>query len=430
MVPFWVITIGLFMRNVIRANRRVDWEQGTRAARRVPQRPSEPPRKTLESLRLTDPAFSLVVFEDFLSALFVKAHEARGDGVLSPLAGYLAPSAQQTLAALSPEARDVTTVIVGALRYVTAAGVSPPEERVRVVVTFEANYTETTNAGDKTYYAEERWMLSRARSARSRPPEAVRTFGCPSCAAPLVGGATNVCAHCARPVDTGEFDWLVEEIQPLQREERGPQLTGDTEEQGTDLETIVDPEATTRRAELLARDPSLTWAAFEARVRLIFDELQKGWSHRDPLHIRPFLTDNLFQTQLYWIRAYEKAGLRNDTEGSRLEGLRLARVVSDAYYDAITVRVRAEGHDVTVKDDTGEVVSGSPDRIRKYTEYWTLIRGLATRGAARTEPLCPGCGAALKVTHTGDCEYCEVKVSSGNFDWVLSRIEQDDSYRG
>jgi hypothetical protein len=231
-------------------------------------------------------------------------------------------------------------------------------------------------------------------------------------------------------VDTGEFDWLVEEIQPLQREERGPQLTGDVEERGTDLETIVDPEARARREELLARDPSLTWAAFEGRVRLIFDELQKGWSNRDPLHIRPYLTDNLFQTQLYWIRAYEQAGLRNITEGSRLEGLRLARVVSDAYYDAITVRVRAEGHDVTVKDGTGEVVSGSRDRIRKYTEYWTLIRGLTTRGAARAEPLCPGCGAALKVSHTGDCEYCGVKVSSGNFDWVLSRIEQDDSYTG
>jgi hypothetical protein len=430
MVPLWIVAIGSFMTKTIKANRQIDWEQGTRGARRVPQPPSESPRKTLESLRLSDPAFSLVVFEDFLSALFVKAHEARGDGVLSPLAGYLAPSAQQTLAGLSPEARDVTTVIVGAMRFVTAAGVEPAEERVRVVVTFEANYMERTDAGDKTYYAEERWMLSRARSARSRPPEAVRTFGCPSCGAPLTGDNSNVCGHCSRPVDTGEFDWLVEEIQPLNREERGPQLTGETEERGTDLETIVDPEAKARRAELLARDPSLTWAAFEARVRLIFDELQKGWSNRDALHIRPFLTDNLFQTQLYWIRAYEAAGLRNVTEGSRLEGMRLARVVSDAYFDAVTVRVRAEGHDVTVSDATGEVVSGSRDRIRRYTEYWTLIRGLATRGAARTEPLCPGCGAALKVSHTGDCEYCGVKVSSGNFDWVLSRIEQDDSYTG
>jgi hypothetical protein len=30
----------------------------------------------------------------------------------------------------------------------------------------------------------------------------------------------------------------------------------------------------------------------------------------------------------------------------------------------------------------------------------------------------------------GHCEYCRVKVVSGQFDWVLSRIEQDDTYDG
>jgi hypothetical protein len=30
----------------------------------------------------------------------------------------------------------------------------------------------------------------------------------------------------------------------------------------------------------------------------------------------------------------------------------------------------------------------------------------------------------------GVCEYCQGKVTSGEFDWVLSRIEQDEAYRG
>jgi hypothetical protein len=30
----------------------------------------------------------------------------------------------------------------------------------------------------------------------------------------------------------------------------------------------------------------------------------------------------------------------------------------------------------------------------------------------------------------GACEYCKAVISRGDFDWVLSRIEQDDSYRG
>jgi hypothetical protein len=30
----------------------------------------------------------------------------------------------------------------------------------------------------------------------------------------------------------------------------------------------------------------------------------------------------------------------------------------------------------------------------------------------------------------GECEHCGAKVTSGRFDWVLSEIEQDDSYTG
>jgi len=30
----------------------------------------------------------------------------------------------------------------------------------------------------------------------------------------------------------------------------------------------------------------------------------------------------------------------------------------------------------------------------------------------------------------GTCTYCQAKVTTGEFDWVLSRIEQDEVYVG
>jgi len=48
----------------------------------------------------------------------------------------------------------------------------------------------------------------------------------------------------------------------------------------------------------------------------------------------------------------------------------------------------------------------------------------------RTDNACPSCGAGLKVNMEGNCEYCRALVASGDFDWVLSKIEQDDSYAG
>ena len=50
-------------------------------------------------------------------------------------------------------------------------------------------------------------------------------------------------------------------------------------------------------------------------------------------------------------------------------------------------------------------------------------------GAALTLS-CPSCGAPLKIEMAGNCSYCRAKVTSGDFDWVLSRIEQDDVYDG
>ena len=52
------------------------------------------------------------------------------------------------------------------------------------------------------------------------------------------------------------------------------------------------------------------------------------------------------------------------------------------------------------------------------------------KGAARADPDCPTCGAPLRIEMAGNCSYCRAKVTSGEFDWVLSRIEQDEVYAG
>jgi hypothetical protein len=109
----------------------------------------------------------------------------------------------------------------------------------------------------------------------------------------------------------------------------------------------------------------------------------------------------------------------------------IAKVVRDRHYDAVTFRVWAAGRDSTVRQATGDVVAGNPHSDRAYSEYWTLIRGAGVRGAPRTDPNCPNCGASLdQVNMAGECEHCGAKITRGGFDWVLSKIEQDDSYSG
>ena len=161
----------------------------------------------------------------------------------------------------------------------------------------------------------------------------------------------------------------------------------------------------------------------------VFSELQVAWSSRDPLRIRPYVSDNLFQSMLYWLDLYAQARCRNVTEGARILRVDLACVTSDKHYDAVTLRLFASSIDYTLSDE-GKVLSGSRSRQRTYSEYWTLIRGSARKGQSRGDTSCPNCGAPLRIGMSGSCEFCRIKVTAGEFDWVLSRIEQDDSYRG
>ncbi len=41
---------------------------------------------------------------------------------------------------------------------------------------------------------------------------------------------------------------------------------------------------------------------------------------------------------------------------------------------------------------------------------------------------CPSCAASLAISQAGTCDHCGSLVTSGDFDWILSSIEQDEVY--
>jgi hypothetical protein len=130
------------------------------------------------------------------------------------------------------------------------------------------------------------------------------------------------------------------------------------------------------------------------------------------------------------VQAYVKENLVNKMVDAHLtQPPVIAKVMRDKWYDAVTVRFWATGKDFVVDTKTDKVVRGSKSSDRDYSEYWTLIRSSARKGAPKTEPVCSNCGAPLKITMAGTCEFCNAHLAAGEFDWVLSKIEQDDTYR-
>jgi hypothetical protein len=428
-----IIVIVLVVISFERPSRGWDSDAGARRIATLAGAAAGSAGSALGELRQRDPEFSRVLFDDFAYALYAAGHLAGADPeALARLVPYLGPLARGYLQERAQRWGAVQAVVVGAMRPISVTLPGPPArpgQYVDVQLEFESNLSVERGGQAATRYVVERWTLSRAAEARTRPWSAARTFACPSCGAPFQATADARCASCGQVVDSGRFDWLVQRIDLVRSELRPPALTGTVEEEGTDLPTVTDAGLGAAWASLATDDPAVTEEALKARLQLIFTELQKSWRAQDLSAVRPFVSDGMYQYLAYWIEAYRRQGLRNLVDGATLVGWVTAKVVRDKHYDALTARVWGSGRDYTV-DAAGNVVGGSRERDRRYTEYWTLVRGAGVRGKPRAERSCPSCGAELKINMAGNCEYCGVHVTAGEFDWVLSKIEQDDVYEG
>jgi Tim44-like domain len=385
-------------------------------------------------LRKFDPNFSEITFTDFCYALYARAQEARGLGRLEELSPYLSEAARASLIGRNPpNLQRVLGVIIGSMQVAGVQGLTSPV--VMISVEFEANYTEMTGGdgqkpGEMSYYVRERWVLERNREVLSPVPAQATALHCPRCGAALMKDTTGACAFCGARIESGEFQWFVRSVTLLSKEARGPLLTSNVPEVGTTYPSVVQSHFQNIKAHFEQSNPAFRWQEFDARVALIFNELQVAWSSLQWERARPHETDNIFQMHQYWIEAYKRQGLRNALDNFRITRMQPVKIKEDAFYNSITVRIWAEGYDYTVNKN-GKIVSGSNKKLRRWSEYWTFIRNRNAKPShARADLNCPNCGAPLKVNVTGICEYCHGKVTSGEFDWVLSKIEQDESYAG
>jgi predicted lipid-binding transport protein (Tim44 family) len=184
--------------------------------------------------------------------------------------------------------------------------------------------------------------------------------------------------------------------------------------------------------EFRRRDPLFGRQSFEDTVSTAFIKIQEAWSKRDMGLARAFLTPALlvrFQAQ---IDELKRMGRTNHVEQAVIGSVDLAEVSHDGGNDYLTARVVAAAADYTTDDKTGAIVAGTKT-IRQFTEYWTFLRSDSVKTAQGKEQIasehCPNCGAPIKITAVGKCEYCGSDVTTGHFSWVLSEITQASAYR-
>ena len=384
----------------------------------------------LSTLLNEDSEFSLPIFKDFCFSLYSTLHHARGGGssTLSPYMAYLSDDSFRQLLNIQGEQHHlVIGVVIGSFEI---SAIEFSEKQVEIKFLVDANYTEEWEDGvQKSFYSREIWTLSRNRGVKSRGPKGKQQIQCPACGSPAKSDLHGVCSACHQLIRSGIYDWFVQKVNVLEMSSRPPLLTTTVEEEGNNLPTIYDSRLAELEVQAKAALNIPDFSLMNQRVQNIFLQLQKCWSLRDLRMLRPFESDSLYETHQYWIEEYKKQKLINRLDNIKIYKVDLCKLFLDAHYISATVRIYASLNDWTESEE-GKLICGSKTSPREFTEYWTLIRSLNFKETKGGFNDCPACGAPLKVNQAGDCEYCLSKVTSGEFDWVLSSIEQDEAYLG
>jgi predicted lipid-binding transport protein (Tim44 family)/endogenous inhibitor of DNA gyrase (YacG/DUF329 family) len=329
----------------------------------------------------------------------------------------------------------VDGIVVGLLNI---SNVSVGDAQDHIQVTVEANYTKhVEGAPPARFVVHEEWTLSRDARGTSLEPAKMRVLSCAACGAPAEFTEAGACRYCGALVRRGVSQWLLTRRHVEFAESFDTSGLGETtEEVGTDDPTIVHPKLDEQKAQF-ASALGVEYGAFEAEffdktVTPVFLQMYSAWTRKAWGEVRHLLGDRLWESQKFWIEAYDAKGLTNKLEDVKIDRIEAVRIERDRYFESITVRVHAQCRDFTV-DANGRTVGGRPNMHRRFTEYWTFVRSTAAKAPARgyEEKACPNCGAPVdRMGQAAVCGYCNAKVSTGDFGWVLTLITQDEVYRG
>jgi predicted lipid-binding transport protein (Tim44 family) len=280
----------------------------------------------------------------------------------------------------------------------------------------DANQTVSDEGQDQRHA--ERWSFARAPAARTAINGGVIAARCPACGAELRLALDGTCAHCKASVTNGSIDWVVAEVQPATYVGYSAQAS-----LGMAAANVAEGVAT-----LTAADQDFSLSAFQCRVKAAFLAIEDAWCRQSLDAGRGYMSPGAYFTWSSQLETMAAEGRRNIMESVTVRAIEPIRIVHGRVFDDLTVRINAAAADFEV-DQSGKIVFG--DRtIRPYVEDWTFQRavGVTTANKPGTlENTCPSCGAPIALTQIGECRYCKAAVTSGKFDWVVSRIDQEDA---
>jgi ribosomal protein L37AE/L43A len=370
------------------------------------------------------------LFLDFVSSLYTKFYSYQND---KHLLLSLTPFFDKQLLdqfVNNQETFKISEIVIGGL-YIEKIVLG---EKTSIYVRIKSNMTIEAQGKTARYKINERWLFMREKGVLSPEPEKMHVVSCPYCGAPADFNDIGYCKHCGNLVVPGKMQWYVIDrtvfnftVYPTQS------LLTYAPEKGTQLPTIFDPYLA-QKAKVFEQANNVIWSEYQEKfknkiVRPYFDAIYDAWSNLKWEKVRHLLSDRLWESYNFWIKAYKEHRWRNIAD-VKIENIEIVKLEIDRFYEAITVRIFADGYDYVI-NERGKVLAGSRRVQRRFSEYWTFIRRSGVEKDEYDLNTCPACGApAENIGQSGICEYCGNKITWGDFSWILAIITQDEEYKG
>lgn len=388
-------------------------------------------KSEIKKLKKADPNFSETLFLDFVALLFHRHYS----WLFSPEYNKLSVFMPQELIDASENAKiesKLSEIVIGAI-YISE--IKEFEGKQTILLEIQANFTQTINGKRTRFGLTDRWRFFRFVGVQSLEPEKMRELSCLNCGASLSFNKSGKCESCNTAVENGEKQWAVDILNRLTTPVfKTSGLIHYALEKGTKYRTVFQSDLESSKS-IFAKNHNLNWDEWQTKFNTqiateYFFNIYDAWTMNKLEIVRNLLSDNIFVSWSFWIDNYKKEGLNNKLDNVSIKKVEFVKVDIDKFYESATVRIHASCFDY-VENKDGKLEGGSKEKLREFSEYWTFIRRTGVEKDSYDYGTCPNCGAiADKMGQSGICEYCNTKISNGDFSWVVAVVTQDEVYKG
>lgn len=189
--------------------------------------------------------------------------------------------------------------------------------------------------------------------------------------------------------------------------------------------------------QLNGTDPDFSPDIFMNKAKTIAERLQQAWSDGDMMPVRNYVSQGVFNRfRLQLELMFEEEKVRNILSDYKVLKVSVTDLSNSKSYQTLHVSLFACARDITVAANaSAEEMQKALATTKKdaFYEVYSFTRKLGTKTNTKSDWLkgeCPNCGYVPdNFSETNKCVSCGSIYNSGEFDWVLSEITQQEEWQ-